>query len=102
MRSNEPDDATGNGDGHTIGDVDGQDGFAGPVAIPASRTVDHGDGTCTTTFSLRAERAGAGGGRAYSVEVVATDAAGNASAVAGATIAVANDHGPCAACDAQD
>ncbi len=102
VRSNEPDDAAGNGDGHTTGDVDGQDGFTSPVAIPASRIVDHGDGTCTATFALRAERAGSGSGRVYGVEIVATDAAGNASEVAGATIRVAHDHGPCAVCDAGD
>jgi hypothetical protein len=61
--SNETDDAIGKGDGKTTGDIQsGADDFH---------------------FSLRAERAGTGGGRIYSAVYAATDGSGNATAVAG-------------------
>ncbi|MEK7424225.1 MAG: hypothetical protein AAB131_10335, partial [Actinomycetota bacterium] len=55
--SSEPDDALGEGDGHTLGDVR----FG------------------ATGFCVRSERAGGGRGRVYTVTVQATDASGNAS-----------------------
>jgi alpha-tubulin suppressor-like RCC1 family protein len=58
--SNEPDDAPGNGDGATVGDIRGFD-----------------LGTADIAGQLRAERAGSGGGRVYTLTYVGTDAAGN-------------------------
>jgi hypothetical protein len=60
--SNEPEDGLGDGD-------TGPDSTT-PVIDPESDTI---------TLSLRAERAGKGDGRVYSVEVVATDCSGNSS-----------------------
>lgn len=60
--SNEPEDVLGDGD-------TGPD-FTTPVIDPESGTI---------TLSLRAERAGNGDGRVYSIEIFATDCAGNSS-----------------------
>jgi sugar lactone lactonase YvrE len=56
--SDEPEDVTGNGDGHTTGDI----------AI-----------TGRSSFSLRSERQGGGNGRVYGVSFRVIDAAGNVS-----------------------
>lgn len=58
--SSEPDDANGNGDGHTTGDIAGAD-----------------LGTADAALFLRAERAGTGPGRVYEVAYQASDACGN-------------------------
>ena len=68
--SDEPDDAVGNGDGHTVDDVQ-------QAAI----------GTADFNFRLRAERAGSGNGRVYTVTYTATDACGLSTAAA-ATVLV--------------
>jgi len=70
VTSSEPDDAPGDGDGRTTGDI------AGAGDVP-------GD----TALLLRAERSGAGAGRVYTVTYVATDGAGN-SIAASATVSV--------------
>ena len=44
-------------------------------------------------LKLRAERSGKGGGRVYTITVVATDAAGNKSVPKTVTVAVPHDHG---------
>jgi hypothetical protein len=67
ITSNEPDDARGSGDGHTIGDIVVVDG---------------------NSFLLRAERSATGSGRVYTLTYQATDACEN-SAVASATVLVA-------------
>jgi hypothetical protein len=61
--SNEFDDAPGDGDGNTTGDISGAD-----------------LGTPDTEVSLRAERASAGSGRIYELKYECSDAAGNLSA----------------------
>jgi len=66
LTSNEPDNAKGIGDGNTISDFVIVDDF---------------------TFKLRAERAGTGSGRIYTITYQATDASGN-SAQASATVTV--------------
>jgi hypothetical protein len=62
VTSTEADDAAGSGDGSTVNDVQGAD-LGGP----------------DFDLDLRAERAGAGGGRVYSVVYRATDSSGNAA-----------------------
>ena len=63
--SDEPDNAQGNGDGNTIDDIQ-------HAAI----------GTPDFNFRLRAERAGSGDGRVYTVTYTATDACGLSTAAA--------------------
>lgn len=73
--SDEPDNAKGNGDGNTVNDIQGAD----------ISTEDY-------FFSLRAERAGKGDGRVYTITYTATDACGN-SASASATVTVPHNKG---------
>jgi hypothetical protein len=60
ITSSEPDDAEGTGDGSTTGDVSG-----------------HLPGTADVDFKLRAERAGSGNGRVYTVTYTATTTNGS-------------------------
>jgi hypothetical protein len=81
IRSNEPDDAPGKGDGATSGDVDGRDGFVGRVDVTPKFSFDAGfglSGAWVATAQLRAERDGGGAGRCYTVDVTAADTRGNA------------------------
>jgi hypothetical protein len=73
VTSNEPD--NGQGDGDTSGDIQGAD----------IGTADH-------DFDLRAERAGGGHGRVYTIVYRVMDAAGNATS-AKAYVMVPHDHG---------
>ena len=75
VTSNEPDDAKGSGDGKTVDDIQ-----------------DNEIGTEDYEFQLRAERAGKGDGRIYTITYTVTDASGN-SANASATVAVPHDRG---------
>jgi hypothetical protein len=75
VTSSEPDDAPGGEDGATVGDIQ-----------------DAGLGTADFGMRLRAERSGAGAGRAYEVTYRATDAAGNGS-MSVATVRVPHDQG---------
>jgi hypothetical protein len=77
VRSSEPDDAAGTGDGQTTGDVDGQDGYVAPVDVTSSFTHDALTGLWTGTVLLRAEREGTGVGRKYTLDVRATDSGGS-------------------------
>ena len=74
VRSNESDDAAGNGDGASSGDVNGQNGYGTPVTITALFTYNANGGAWEATINLRAERAGNGVGRAYTIDVTAFDA----------------------------
>jgi len=60
VTSSEPDDAPGGGDGHTVGDIQG--------ATP---------GAADFQFAVRAERAGGGEGRTYTISYGAVDLVGN-------------------------
>lgn len=60
ITSSEPDDARGIGDGHTMNDIQ-----------------EAAFGTPDTAFKLRAERAGRGSGRIYTVTYTAMDGSGN-------------------------
>jgi sugar lactone lactonase YvrE len=73
--SSEPDDAAGEGDGQTTGDVQA------PVPGPAPAAI-----------GLRAERSGAGGGRVYEVRAQVSDASGNTTPAA-TSIVVPHDQG---------
>lgn len=73
VTSNEPDDAPGNGDGATVGDIGGFD-----------------LGTSDTAGRLRAERAGTGRGRVYTLTYVGRDAVGNQRTCA-TTVTVPHD-----------
>ncbi len=73
ITSNEPDDYTG--DGATIGDVDGEDGFSAPVTIDL--TYDPMSNIFQGTVLLRAERNGEENGRVYSIVCDMMDESGN-------------------------
>jgi hypothetical protein len=75
VTSSEPDDATGNGDGATVGDIQDADPGAGG-----------------TDLLLRAERDGKGPGRVYTLSYQAIDASGN-RAPGLATVTVPHDQG---------
>jgi hypothetical protein len=79
VRSDEEDDAIGEGDGSTIGDVNGEDGYTIPVDLQVDSQLwwipeeEHFAGT----LDLRAERCGDGDGRSYIIDVGALDSSGN-------------------------
>ena len=73
--SNEPDNATGNGDGDTVNDIQDAD-----------------LGTADFDSRLRAERAGSGDGRTYTVVYTATDGSGNQT-TASSTVTVDHSQG---------
>ena len=78
VTSSEPDDAPGDGDGRTSGDIAGADA-----------------GTPDTEVLLRGERAGDGPGRTYELTYQAVDASGNvASALAVVTVPHDQGQGP--------
>lgn len=99
VSSSERDDAPGNGDGNTCGDVDGRDGYLAPVDV-THRFLYRADlGAWVGTVKLRAERAGNGPGRKYTVDVQAVDSQGNL-AVTSCVVIVPHDrrhggHGDC-------
>jgi hypothetical protein len=75
VTSSEPDDAPGNADGDTTGDV--QDALVG---------------TADTSILLRAERSGGGSGRVYALTYSALDDSGNRSSALG-LVGVPHDQG---------
>jgi hypothetical protein len=84
IRSSEPDDAQGNGDGATTGDI--RLAFTDEIysSSPSEPTVSWSGYLSDFELSfdellLRAECAGEGDGRTYTVEVTVTDASGNAT-----------------------
>jgi hypothetical protein len=90
VSSSEPDDALGNGDGSTTGDVGGFDGYTAPVDVTGSFHYNAGTGLWTGTILLRAERAGAGVGRKYTIDVEAFDSHGN-EAISSCCVVVPHD-----------
>jgi len=80
ITSNEPDNGTGDGD--QPNDIQAIDG--GPVPF----------GTDVRSFLLRAERAGGGSGRIYTVIYSATDAAGNSSSASAVVVVGAQSGDP--------
>jgi len=75
VTSDEPDDAQGGGDGHTIGDIQ-----------------DAGIGTEDYHILLRAERQGGGDGRVYTVTYAAVDDSGNIAG-SGTVVTVGHNSG---------
>ena len=73
--ADEPDDAAGGGDGNTVDDIQGAE-----------------TGSPDFEFRLRAERAGSGDGRAYTVVYTASDFSGNTSSTSAAVV-VPHDQG---------
>jgi parallel beta-helix repeat protein len=77
VRSSEPDNASGNGDSDTIGDCHGEDGYAAPVNITSAFVWDEDMQAWEAIIYLRAERAGSGKGRSYTIDATAFDGSGN-------------------------
>jgi len=77
VRSDEPDDAAGCGDGQTTGDVHGADAFSNPLDITTLVTFDAIALEYRVTIQLRAERDRSVDGRKYTIDVVAVDGAEN-------------------------
>lgn len=75
VSSDEPDE--GLGDGDTPGDVFGEDGFSAPVDVTPVFAFNAASGSFEGTILLRAERGGAGDGRAYHVEAFVVDTSTN-------------------------
>jgi hypothetical protein len=89
--SSEPDNARGNGDGNTTGDIR-VTRADGTVLLSSDDDPVVAFNPLTDTLELRAERAGNGSGRTYTITVTATDASGNA-ATATATVVVPHNQG---------
>ena len=85
VTSDEPDDA--GGDGSTTGDVHGEDGFTAPVDVTAFFTFNPLTGCFEGSVLLRAERAGSGDGRTYTIEATVVNGDHN-SATSSCTVAV--------------
>ena len=79
VSSSEPDDALGLGDGRTVGDTDGFDGYSQPVDISAKLIFNPVVRAFQGAILLRAERDGNGGGRTYTISVTVADTSGNMS-----------------------
>ncbi len=92
VRSDEPDNAPGGGDGNTTGDVNGQNGFSSPVDITSSFTFDPLSGKWKGHVFLRAERQGSGDGRKYTIDASVSDCSGN---VATSSCCVVVPHNNC-------
>jgi hypothetical protein len=73
ISSDEPDNATGNGDGNTTGDVNFCKGYASPVLVTDQLIYVPFLEAYTGIVFLRAERAGDGDGRKYTIDVLAFD-----------------------------
>lgn len=88
--SDEPDDDDGVGDGESIGDVDGQDGYSAPVVITDAFSYNPLTAIFEGSLDLRAERSGTGLGRSYTITAYLEDTSGNL-AVASCVVVVPHD-----------
>lgn len=77
VTSDEPDDDGGNGDGNSTGDTDGEDGFTSPVNATRFFTFNSVTGSFEGSIFLRAERAGGGNGRTYTITATVLDSHDN-------------------------
>ena len=73
VSSDEPDNASDNGDGNTTGDVNGSDGYTSPVTVTSMLVYNSGAQAYVGTIQLRAERADNDDGRKYTIDVMAFD-----------------------------
>jgi len=73
--SNEPDDANGNGDGKTTGDIQ----INGGASVSSNASPSVAFDPVNDQLELRAERAGMGSGREYTITLTAVDLSGNAT-----------------------
>jgi len=78
ITSNEPDDSKG--DGKSIGDCNGQDGYTSPAVFLTPVAVA-ANGTFSFNVNLRAERQGGSTGRVYTISWNVADLAGNTTPV---------------------
>ena len=89
--SSEPDDAKGNGDGKTSGDIrvtlDDGTALLSSNTLPEVALAPQGG-----RLELRAERSGGSDGRIYTITVIARDVSGNTTTAAGA-VTVRHDQG---------
>jgi PKD domain len=88
--SSESDDSTG--DGAFVGDVAGADGFTAEVDVTSSFSWNGTTGAFEGAIDLRAERAGTGGGRTYTITATVADGSGNATTVT-TTVVVPHSRG---------
>lgn len=93
IRSDESDDAVGNGDGATTDDVDGADGVTTPVNVTGRCAFDDALAAWVGTVQLRAEREGASDGRCSTIECSTQDDAGDAVVTSCCTV-VPHDQRP--------
>ncbi|HUE73799.1 MAG TPA: hypothetical protein VMP01_23165 [Pirellulaceae bacterium] len=93
VTSDEPDDAEGNGDGTTTGDTDGEDGFAAAVDVTELFTFNPATARFEGSVFLRAERAGAGSGRTYTIRATVLDSHNNL-ATSSCVVVVPHDQSP--------
>jgi len=91
VQSNEPDDAKGNGDGNTTGDIKVTTS-GGPVLLSSNAVPQVAFDPINDNLELRAERAGSGTGRTYTITITATDASGNQT-IEIVTVTVPHDQG---------
>jgi hypothetical protein len=73
--SSEPDNA--DDDGNTTGDVHGEDGFSAPVDVTDLFAFNAATASFEGAVLLRAERAGSGSGRTYTIQATVLDTHGN-------------------------
>lgn len=88
-QSSEPDEATGQGDGSTTGDIRVTTAD-GDVLVSSNDSPEVAFDPINDHLELRAERAGGGGGRTYTIMVTATDDSGNQT-TATTTVVVPHD-----------
>lgn len=91
--SNEPDDAAGNYDGDTVGDTDGQDGFAAPVDVTEFFTFNPATASFEGAVFVRAERAAACSGRSYTIRATVLDSHNNLT-TSSCVVVVPHDRAP--------
>jgi hypothetical protein len=89
--SDEADDASGNGDGKTTGDIKVTTA-GGAILLSSNTAPEVAFDPLDDELELRAERSGSGDGRVYTITVTAVDGSGN-SFSSTATVTVPHDQG---------
>ena len=91
VQSNEPDNTTGKGDGNTTGDIRVTTA-QGDVRLSSNDAPQVVFDPLNDNIELRAERAGGGTGRTYTIDVTVIDVSGNEAMVT-LTVTVPHDQG---------